>query len=437
MGLFSTIAANGTQASSSKIPSVVQLFSDAKYIHLDTTSKVTGFTAMTYQAIQVGSSAEEEEVKNRHQNPDLGVWNCRVAKGDVDPNKQALVDSLLAKTKADTFCMTVDLSEETTVEPTLTSLQGALVRHLIEHPPTAPSPSSEQPASATATTSLYQLQATTFGLATQDKRTEPSKINESYKEIKTTLMICAVLPAHIDEVSDSSYQKKQEKALLIYHLRKFAAAINASLVFVEDETPETNLPPSSNPPSPTKESQMTMMATTASSAPTTKSIVGIEQPTVNYERVAQLWRDLALGKEVWKDSSSSTSTSDDTTPGASSEDANDDIGNHNISLVLSIYGPGQHQEDSIETVLLRNAHYPGHWDAQKDSVWVALPTPLEVTPEATGPATGDEGWLGQLRETITADTPKPIPAAEQATDEKPPKKDAAVSSFFESLLKNP
>ena len=51
--------------------------------------------------------------------------------------------------------------------------------------------------------------------------------------------------------------------------------------------------------------------------------------------------------------------------------------------------------------------------------------------------TGDEGWLGQLRGSITVDAPKPLPTPEKPKVEEPKEKDAAVSSFFESLLKDP
>ena len=105
-------------------------------------SKVTGYSVMTYQAIQVWSS-QEDKFKNRHQNLELGIWNCCVyLSGD---KKKTLVDSLLSKVAPDgttsgsgnvrTFCLMVDLLEETLVEPSMTLFQGALVCHLIENPP--------------------------------------------------------------------------------------------------------------------------------------------------------------------------------------------------------------------------------------------------------------------------------------------------------------
>jgi hypothetical protein len=424
--------------SSSNIPTVIQLYTQ-KPIQLDTTSKVTGYTALTYQAVQVGSSSEEEEVKNRHQTPDLGVWNCRVK------NQTTLVDSLLAKVGQDvrTYCWTVNLSDETMVEPTVTLLQSALVRHLIENPPPptdnvdvdSEAAISSTPGRQTATTSLYQLQATQFGLASEDKQPTDKNINDSYKEIKTTVMICAIMPSENDvdtEVSELAYKKKQAVALIMYHLRKFSAAIHASLCFVEPEAPTTPVMPSSQPPSPSKESQkQRQQEQQQQQPPRPSSAVMGAQPAVNHDKLSQLWRDLALDHSVWE------SVEEETTPVEGDDDDADASPIVDVSST-PLYGPGRHQEDLIESVLLRNAHYPGHWDAKKDSLWVALPTPSEASTDSGGAATGDGGWLTQLRGSIaSAEAPRAAAAADETKEEKPKEKDAAVSSFFESLLKKP
>ncbi|KAL3926119.1 MAG: hypothetical protein SGARI_005705, partial [Bacillariaceae sp.] len=103
-----------------------------------------------------------------------------------------------------------------------------------------------------------------------------------------------------------------------------------------------------------------------------------------------------------------------------------------------LYGPGKQQEFLIETVLLRNANYPGHWEASKDSLWVALPAPQEAAAVTKTTATGDAGWLTQLRDSIASALPaEKAPAPGEGKDDKKPKeKDVAVSSFFESLLKD-
>lgn len=423
MGLFSTLSSsNGTPqtTSSSKIPTVIQLFTSNPIVLDNVSSKVTGFSPMTYQAVQVGSYGDE--IQNRHQNPDLGIWNCCVAAAPGKSIKeQPLVDSLLAKVAGDsssrTFCWTVDLSNTKQVEPTVSLLQSALVRHLIEHPPTDPEGTPER---QTSTTSLYQLQVTQFGLASEDdgSKVTSKNINESYKDVKTTLMICAQLPSDSNEVSEEAYKKKQATALLIYHLRKFAAAINASLCFIQPPVATAAQDPATSEETQTE-------ATPQQQAPEDNSTTQhSQQATVTYDTLSQLWRDLAMDQSVWMSEKAT-------------EDQPDTAEQEHVHVSTPLYGPGKHQEDLIDTVLLRNANYPGHWDATKDSLWVALPTPSDSSPETSDKVTGDEGWLGQLRGSITADAPKKAPVQDEAQEEKPKEKDAAVSSFFESLLKNP
>ena len=394
MGLFSTLASATNEAStaptsSATIATVVQLYANQQLVLMEDTPNVSGYSSLTYQAIQVGSM----EPKNRHANPDLGVWNCCVANKE---NNNGLVDSLLGKISAPSvYCVTVDLSDETTVEPTLSALQAALVRHLIEHPP-------KDDASKTKTTSLYDLQTVQFGLASDEKAASQT-IEESAKDVKVGLMICAVSSSDdkiIDESSEAAYKKKQARALVVYHLRKFAQSIHAALCFVErpQETPK-------------EEAKEDAAATNNNND---------VQLSVSYDKLSQLWRDMANGVPVWEHQHASEETSDAVSPTA-------------------LYGPGKQQEDLIETVLLRNANYPGHWDASKDSLWKALPSTAETGALPETPKTGDDGWLTQLRDSIASALPAPETPQKAATPAKEtkPHKDEAVTDFFASLLKNP
>jgi hypothetical protein len=412
MGLFSTLTSSddGPQTSSVDLPTVVQLYTN-KPILLDSTSKVTGYTAMTYQAIQVGSFSEEQDVKNRHQNPDLGVWNCQVG-------KETLLDSLLAKVTSHlrTYCWTVDLSDSTAVEPTISLLQGALVRYLSENPP----PDDQQ--RQTSTTSLYQLQYTQFGLAVDDKESNISEkniVNESAEKVKTSVMICVILPVEQEEVSESAYKTNQANALVIYHLRKFAAAINAPLCFVQPEQHQATKNSAETASSPVKDSQQQQQQRQSASLSS--------QPAVSFDELSKLWRELALDKLIWE-----TDDKENTNGNGNEEETP-------IVVATPLYGPGRHQEDFIESVLLRNAHYPGHWEANKDSLWVALPTASEAPAAKTGPNSGDGNWLTQLRESIVsaADAQKLAVAPEETKKEEETKEnqDVAVSDFFASLLK--
>lgn len=455
MGLFSTLAsASGSgntsegaivqttaPTSSATIATVVQLYSNQQIILMEETPNVTGYSSLTYQAVQVGASRDDAvvELKNRHSNPDLGVWNCRVVVGGNNENSDPLVDSLLAKLSAPSeiivsppsvFCLTVDLSDEATVEPNLSALQAALVRHLIEHPPQT----YENDASTTKiqTTSLYDLQTVQFGLASDEKAAERS-IEEAAREIKVGLMICAVVSSNdnntVDESSEAAYKKKQARALVVYHLRKFANSINAALCFVERPKPQEQ--ESSKDPAATEGNKDTGDASSSSSNNNNTQL------SVSYAKLSQLWRDMAKGIPVWEQEEQSPST---TKEKVVVEETSAGI------TPTALYGPGKQQEDLIESLLLRNANYPGHWDANKDSLWVALPSSNEGanTTNTTGTSTaGDDGWLMQLRSSIASALP---PAASKATETKastPAKeakagaKDEAVTDFFASLLKNP
>ncbi|VEU45109.1 unnamed protein product [Pseudo-nitzschia multistriata] len=471
MGLFTTLASatgannsnsegdlavrqtdGATATSSATIPTVVQLYSGQQIILMEDTPSVSGYTSLTYQAVQVGASRDDAvaaELKHRHANPDLGVWNCRVGLGtnensgkggnsnsgsDHDP----LVDSLLAKLAQTSssssssstpppppvYCLTVDLSDETTVEPTLSALQAALVRHLIEHPPPA-----ETKSEAVRTTSLYDLQTVQFGLAPDEPQAERS-IEEEARNARVGLMVCAVVSSSdartADESSEAAYKKKQARALVVYHLRKFACSIHAALCFVErpgerkDSSPNTDASDEK-----TGEDAATGSGSSESNA----------QRSVSYDKLSQLWRDMANGIQVWNAEAATSSA----VPAPESESA---------AAAAALYGPGRQQEDLIESVLLRNANYPGHWDAAKDSLWVALPSEPHGGQAAEGagaPAAGDDGWLTQLRDSIASALP--VASAEQTDKnkaaagkdggaDKPKEKDAAVSSFFESLLKD-
>eukprot|EP00535_Pseudo-nitzschia_heimii_P004957 CAMPEP_0197188876 /NCGR_PEP_ID=MMETSP1423-20130617/18675_1 /TAXON_ID=476441 /ORGANISM="Pseudo-nitzschia heimii, Strain UNC1101" /LENGTH=459 /DNA_ID=CAMNT_0042640849 /DNA_START=63 /DNA_END=1442 /DNA_ORIENTATION=+ len=459
MGLFSTLTASTgssasnegaivevtTPTSSATIATVVQLYSNQQIILMEDTPIVTGYSSLTYQAIQVGAASDDAvvaELKNRHSNPDLGVWNCRVVVSGNE-NCDPLVDSLLAKLVAPSeivsppsvYCLTVDLSDETTVEPNLSALQAALVRHLIEHPPkAAPDANSSNDTTKIQTTSLYDLQTVQFGLASDEKAAERA-IDEAAKEVRVGIMICAVVSSNdnntVDESSEAAYKKKQARALVIYHLRKFAASINSALCFVE--RPEAREQQESPKDPAADDGNNDAFGNSGGPENASSSDNNNTQLSVTYDKLSQLWRDMATGLAVWEQSQPETGAGDTTETADVSPTA--------------LYGPGRQQDDLIESLLLRNANYPGHWDASKDSLWVALPAAGEgANTTSTGTSTaGDDGWLMQLRDSIASALP---PATDKADEKeksatpaedagKPKEKDAAVSSFFESLLKNP
>lgn len=423
MGLFSALTSSASEperqsTSPLAIPTAIQLYSK-KPVLLGKNVKIRNFDILSYQAIAVPSSASEEEPQGgallskqqkeaTNQHPNLGIWNCRVSKAKVGVDQEPLVDAILRTIPSfspnpPTVCLTIDISNVPEVEPTISLLQDALVRYLIasdlDKANLVPCP--------TATTSLFDLRSTNFGLADNDeesaKRLSASPPDEADKNICLALVICVVLSANDQtaenapqEASSGGYKEKQAEALLVYHLRKYAARLNAFLCFVREEKSTDEDPKSISPLTP--------------------------------GQFFFVLRQLSQGEEDWKQLNSMATTAMDE-------------GNDEQSAVSAIYGPGNQHEEMIDAVLLRNAQFPGHWDASKDSIWYAIPatqneTFNEKAVDDAGKA-GDEPWLSELRSSVASEAKTPPPKEKGAKPEaSQTPNDAAVSSFFEGLLKS-
>mmetsp|Transcript_25439 Transcript_25439/g.42312 ORF Transcript_25439/g.42312 Transcript_25439/m.42312 type:complete len:420 (+) Transcript_25439:96-1355(+) len=418
MALFSTLlSASGEQSAastSSSIPTLIQLFS-SKSLTFDENAKLDSHAVLAYQALEVAPPEEgdaklfsQRRTNNNNNNnknktnntitPNLGVWNCCIA------SKSNLVDSLLTIPDSSTtcnYCLTVDLTDPTMVEPALSVLHEALVRLLIQQPPTM---SATQQQNDQATTSLAQLKVTQFGLAPEDKPSSSFSSSgtgtnttaaEDDVNVKLAVMICAIVgPSTKDD-----YKETQAQNLIFYHLRRYAAAIHATLVLVGGNNSNSKQMLSNS------ESNTSMSNTD-------------EVPTIPIEDISYSWREWILGNPLPRQD--------------------------------HVFSPANHQPDLIESVLLRNAQYAGEWDASKDSLWKALP-PAQATDNdddngvgQKAKNAGDDDWLSQLRDSMAppvgdaaaqANNNNSSTAAVAAAAGAPPKEDAAVSSFFENLLK--
>jgi hypothetical protein len=366
VALFSTLLSNAstdeaTSASSSSIPTVIQLYTTGP-LALDSTKKLAGHAILSYQAAEVNTAASEATLFGRTrkststvpENPNLGVWNAKVLK------ESALVDSLLKIPTGSHFCMTVDLTDLSGVEPAMTRMQEALVRYLITFP------------NKEGSTNLYDLKSHTFGLAPEDEPpTTTAAPDESDRKVCVNLMICAVRPVS----KRDDYKETQAHNLVLYHLRRYAAAVGATLVFVSTVDNEMD-----------------------NDQDDTKS----EEASLSLHQLGNLWRDFAQENDIEEDT--------------------------------AVFCPDTNR-DLIETVLLRNANCPGEWEASKDSLWKALP-PMSQAADATDKkvarSSGDDGWLQQLRDSLGS-AAEPAAASMPSTTLKT--EDAEVSSFFENLLK--
>ena len=451
---ISTSASASSESKSSKhssneIPTLIQLFT-TKAIILDENAKIPldDHAILSYQALEVNPPSPDGESKlfqqrNRQQQqqrqrnsiivPNLGVWNCCISTsnsalslplvdallkipnmhldgnvendlaGDAiqnendnmnrDMEKQTEVHSPKALVAHPHFCFTVDLSEPSLVEPSMALMHDALVRLLIQQTPGRRKPDTTLPHDSdtptSATTSLAQFKTTQFGLAPDSKPTI-THIEENDDQVHISLVICAILDQSVTTTATATssasasknhdeYTQTQAHNLIIYHLRRYAAALNCCLCFVGNNT-------------------------------------GMDIPTVPLADVPYTWMEWIA------------------TP-------------TRIDAMSNVFSPNHHQPDLIESVLLRNAqHLAGQWDANKDSLWKALPPSQQDQASTTsntsikkkrGAGTrGDDAWMAQLRESVATVEATPISTPAKSNAEPVPKsEDAAVSSFFENLLK--
>ncbi|KAI2490621.1 hypothetical protein MHU86_23949 [Fragilaria crotonensis] len=388
MALFSTLLSASSErpaSTSASIPTLMQLFT-SKPIIFDENANLDAHAVLSYQALEVNPPTPEGESKlfqqrrsnnpaNGPLSPNLGVWNCCISKNELVDSLLKIPDAASSSTGDHRFCMTVSLTDPSLVEPSMAMMHEALVRLLIQQPP----PTRKDVASeteTTASTSLAQLKTTQFGLAPDDKPTV-SQVAEDDHHVQISLLICAVFD-HSGAVANNKdeYMETQAQNLIIYHLRRYAAALNCSLCFVGNKT-------------------------------------DIDVPTIPLADVAYTWLE-------WISSTDLTGKVD------------------------NVFAPNHHQPDLIETVLLRNAqHLAGHWDASKDSLWKALPPSQEEDNSSEfssiknkkAASHGDDGWLAQLRESVANVEAQPVSTPSAAVSVAPKTEDAAVSSFFENLLK--
>jgi len=367
MPLFSTILSASNEqssATSSTIPTLIQLF-QTKSITFDENAKLESHAVLSYQALEVSSPEGESKLfgqrrkANQIVTPNLGVWNCCVT-------KDKLVDSLLIiPDNIRHYCMTVDLSDPSMVEPALSVLHDTLVRLLIEKIPL--NTGIDEPIAATTTTSLTQLKTTQFGLASKDKPSSSQMPAESDDKIKISLMICAL----VSSTNKEDYQETQAQNLILYHLRRYAAALNCTLCFVG------------------------------------KTTIAEEVPILPLEQVTYCWREWVLSEKS-VDGLDNCITPDNHQP---------DL----IETVLLRNAQCAGQWNATEDSLWRSLPPVFSGDSNKKN--------LEKHGEI-----GDEGWLSQLRVSVGGEqavTTSRTPAPETAATEDA----AVVSSFFENLLK--
>ena len=295
MTLFAALTAKdgdatstGTPSSSSSPPEAIQLhssrvidFLSGTTVHLATdSSKSNGddgkeasaansssgegqsryFSALSYQAIQTQQDdpLPGKSGGQRHVRPDLGVWDCRVNGGDAETPAMLLKRVVMEK-KADTglageekkdaeeagsvdkndetsappIVMAVDFSNPGEVQPVIERMRSVILG-IYDDKDKATTLANPQ----SCTTTTKALEKTTFG-TTLIQEEVTVKGGSSSTEQRIALILAVIVPSTINTASSTSaadeYKERQARALLLYHLHKFALEVNCTLCFVSEK----------------------------------------------------------------------------------------------------------------------------------------------------------------------------------------------------------
>jgi hypothetical protein len=387
---------------------------------LEGSSSRRQFSALSYQAVQtLGRDTDEEK---QHLRPDLGVWDCCVDVAPATANnaiprasmllQQVVIGStttekLKKKTKTKTVLMTIDVSSlnnismvQSIVEQMRNVILGAY--HTIDCSSSEVefNDMSSKTAATTATTSassyttsMKSLQHSTFGKAhiNEEVGTTVKGGDNNVDNNYIALILAAIVPSSTSSTTTSKgvdeYSERQSRALVSYHLRKFALELNCTLCFVSSDVAKSS---GNNNNKEAKETS-TMPSSTAMTTLEDPMISGSNNDgstTMSVDELAYLVRNIALGISHHMD----------------------DIveGEHKSS---SICFPGTHDSELVYGPYLRNASCEGKWDATVDDLDKAFPPPsTKTTTTKTGMIIdgdkdgigegGDEAWLNQLATSI-------------------------------------
>ena len=384
------------------------------------------FSALSYQAVQtLGRDTDEEErQQRRHLRPDLGIWDCcaddveLATANDAIPRASMLLQRVvigttptetLKKTKTKkTVLMTIDVSSlddismvQSVVEQMRNVILGAFTTiDCSSSEVECNDMSSKTAATASSyTTSMKSLQHSTFGKAhiNEEVGTTVEGGDNNVDNNNIAFILAAIVPSSSSSSSSTSttttskgvdeYSERQTRALLSYHLRKFALELNCTLCFVSSDIVKG----SNNNSNKEEEETSTMPSSTAMTTLEDPMISGSSNDgstAMSVDELACLVRRIAL---------------------CISHHIDDIVeGEHKSS---SICFPGTHDPELVFGPYLRNASCEGKWDATVDDLNVAFPPPsTKTTTTKTGMIIdnnkdgigegGDEVWLSQLATSI-------------------------------------
>lgn len=384
---------------------------------------------LTYHNVPLLNSSTDTDTN------ELGLWSLAVARGDngdaslaemlmksvVVPN---LEENCRGATVAPCFVVNVDLADASRVCATIRSSIDIIVNALSCEGGDEGEDDGKEADNADVDmdmvemknryTSLTALQGNIFGglsAAAQSKKSVGAVYD---KYVSLILAVC--LPTK----PSSSYQDEQAQALVMYHLYRFALHVNCVVAFVQkkeicaDDTTAND----DNAEADESEDTIASMDTDSLRDVVLQIASGVSPRDVRANRTSAL-----------KEADGDTPFAEDTSPSS-----------------LALVTPGSIDSTLVENTMLANANCEGQWDAAVDPLPKALPEQtngqaftghVKATPsESSTKAYSDDEWLSKLASAIKTIEALPSAVAKEEPKSKTnAKKDVAVSSFFENLLK--
>jgi hypothetical protein len=375
-----------------------------------------------------GSSADS------NANPNLGVWNCRINQGSSTPS-ELLKACLPSMNDLPTFILTLDLDEQNLnlVHPIMSTMLSNIIDYCTsiengngkvkdaENSNDTNSNENEFPVVPQGTTNLAQLKSTIFGKAPLDD-SDGDGGDDSAQQVETgvnvngpasspisvNLIICGIFT----KKKDVTYREKQAANLVSYHLQKFASALNCTLCFVRDEGIQEDSEDGVSGDAAVNSDGNGEIENGAGDRPggafRPRGMTVIEfGRSLKMVCVSAAW-DEAVDADV---DGFGVGGGDATEMGGEVQQLQQE--QEQDGQQPSHYGPYDYDVDLINSVLLRGAGCPGVWNANTDSLWVALPPMSAADKEKlennstageqnAKARNGDQEWLGKLADSVNA-----------------------------------
>jgi len=340
-----------------------------------------------------------------------------LSNGDLKPSIHGIIPLLI----------TVDLNEPSLVAPTIQSVIRAVLD--LE--------SNSSTRRENCTTNLDQLKTVVFGDAPS------AEIDAAAAEAKARLIssqISLTIACLLPSKDPATFQEKQAQALVTYHLHRFANLVSCALIFVQKTPPANN----------SEDAALAGSVPDREDKPVMKGIEVSELSDIMYTFTKGKFPSTKLVVSIEETEATENGVYEALPP-----------------VIQSIYLPSDHDTETIEGTMRRNAACEGSWNVETDSLLVALPPTVDKASQAVSTIAppeefDDQQWMKKLAATVksapgassvtsvadvnaTRKSSATAPSADSKAKAPPPaaakkkptaSKDTDATSFFENLLKS-